>query len=837
MKKTVIIILSLSICLVSGKSQKQIEKLMKSLQDQYQIYTIEDLHKLKSKLSVANRTSTNRDMSDIVGGWSIDHTNIGMYVTVGTDQSITNSVALMGLDSAEGGIVADHINYDTELNYMIDASIFEEDEEEDYDYDPNGDNDNDYDRNADALTYAQDYVDDNSSQYNQSTFDLVTEFTLTVDGDNVTGGLGGSNPGNCEINWPEDPFKMAVYSFVSEYVLEEGGSVGCFVDDENLDQSYGEFALEMESGWTGNDDDDDDDDDYSYGPRIAAYLTDLDPSLGGQVYFDDTDTEATITFLDVPLIENSSALNTFQMQLIYETDEVVMSYKDLSLSGQNTFDAPGGLAIGIANGEGNYDDVDLSESSGQSYLNPVQGFSNSNELDMEYKKITFTPDAEFLEYSIMVETITDLPGTYSNEITVDDDDYTSQLLSSDFMFYGESWDQIFINNDGNIGFEYGDETCVCWICDNGDGDCAAQYLAGGDDNGDGEDDGPDFMIMNFDFFNFFAFMFGVPLEGVEHPLLVSIDLEEEKVLAQGLTPFGQEPDIYFANPTDFDSYITIDTIESTITFSGLDLIDTTGAVMLKLDGTIGPGMIDLMADEVTEIPFPLIMMDEGNEPEIHMIFYEDSTGITVEMFEDYYYNEEIVDTSDFEWYATSDSIYLIQEDNYENIERVAVAYEFNGDTLIVIAEEHPCDEYIDYYNSTMEECMEGISEELTMLAELDDVVDFFVLEESIMIPISMVSIPPDVGTMPQQFSLYPAYPNPFNPITTIRFDVGDATVNITSLQIYDITGRNVATLINEQIDPGNYELQWNASDHPSGVYFSELISGSTRLTRKMVLLK
>ena len=133
--------------------------------------------------------------------------------------------------------------------------------------------------------------------------------------------------------------------------------------------------------------------------------------------------------------------------------------------------------------------------------------------------------------------------------------------------------------------------------------------------------------------------------------------------------------------------------------------------------------------------------------------------------------------------------------------------------------------------------MEEISEELTMLAELEDVDDFFVLEESIMIPISMVSIPPDVGTMPQQFSLYPAYPNPFNPVTTIRFDVGDATVNITSLRIYDITGRNIATLINEQIDPGNYELQWNGSEHPSGVYFSELISGSTRLTRKMILLK
>jgi len=329
------------------------------------------------------------------------------------------------------------------------------------------------------------------------------------------------------------------------------------------------------------------------------------------------------------------------------------------------------------------------------------------------------------------------------------------------------------------------------------------------------------------------FMFGIAPEGVDNPLIVMVGFEEEIVMAQGLTAFGEDPDFYFANPSDFASYITVDTIESTITFSQLDLIDTTGTVMLSLNGTIGPGMVDILADVETELPFPFFEEDAGD---YYTTFYEDSTGITWEIFEDYY-NEEIVDTSDFEWYATSDSIYLIKEDNYENIERDAFAYEFNGDTLIVISEDRPCDEYIDYYNSTMDDCMEEISEELTMLAELEDVDDFFVLEESIMIPISMVSIPPDVGTMPQQFSLYPAYPNPFNPVTTIRFDVGDATVNITSLRIYDITGRNIATLINEQIDPGNYELQWNGSEHPSGVYFSELISGSTRLTRKMVLLK
>ena len=837
MKKTVIFILLLSICFGSENYQNQMKKLIKSLQDQYQIHSPEDLHKLKSQLSAVNRTNSNMDMSDIVGEWSVDYIKAGLYVTVGTDQSIFNILSLMGLDSAEGGIIANHDSYDAELNYLIAGSFLDgDDEENDDDDDPVDDNENDYDRNADALTYAQNYVDDNSSQHNQSTFDLVTEFNLTVDGDNVTGGLGGNNPGNCEINWPEDPYKMAIYSFVSEYVLEEGASVGCFVDNDNLDQTYENVALDMESGWSG-DDDDDDDDDYSYGPRIGAYLTDLDPSSGGNVYFDETSTEATITFLDVPLIENSSALNTFQMQLVYETDEVVISYKDLSLSGENAFDSPGGLAIGIANGEGRYDDVDLSESSNQSYSNPVEGFSSSNELDMENKKITFTPNEDHSEYSITVETITDLPGSYSNEITVNDDDFTSQSLSSDFKYYGISYDEIFINNDGNIGFEDGDDTCVCWICDDGDGDCAAQYLAGGDGDGDGDDDGPDFMIMNFDFFNLFAFMFGIPPEGVDNPLLVSIDLEEEMITAQGLTPFGQDPDVYFASPTNLESYFSIDTIESTITFSGLDLMDTTGTVMFKLDGTIGPGMIDIVADVETEIPIPFFGEDNGLNPgeENYMTFYEDSTGMEVNMYEDDYSNV-MTDTSDFEWYATSDSIFVTFEDN-EDGEPDAVAYEFNGDTLIVSEEEHQCDEYMSYYNSTMEECMEEIAEEFTMLAELEDVVDFYVYEETGMISVSMVSISPEEGALPKQFALYPAYPNPFNPVTTIRFDVGDATTNKTSLRIYDINGRNVATLVNEQMDSGNYELQWNASGHPSGVYFSELISGSTRLTQKMVLLK
>ena len=645
MKKTVIIILSLSICLASGKLQKQMDKLMKSLHDQYQIYTPEDLHKLKSQPSAADRTNSNRDMSDIVGEWYVDHTNIGLYVTVGTDQSIPNGAALMALDTAEGSITATHNDWETELNYLLDGSLLEGDDDDD----PSDDNDNDYYRNFGALTYAQDYVDDNSSQYDQSTFDLMTEFSLTVDGDNVTGGLGGDNPENCEINWPEDPYRMAVYSFVSEYVLEEGGSVGCFVDSDTLDQTYEDVALDMESGWTGGGGDD-----------------------------------------------------------------------DYTVCGGMSSDDPDWVCC----------------------------------------------DCDCMDYDDM-------------ECLADDEDCLENL-----------------------------------VCD------------------DDEDGGPELIIMNFDFMNFFMFMFGIAPEGVDNPLIVVVGFEEEMVIAQGLTAFGEDPDSYFANPSDFASYITVDTIESTITFSQLDLIDTTGAVALRLNGTIGPGMIDLVAGVETELPFPAIL-NEANQEEMYMTFFEDSTGIEVQIYEDYYY-EEVADTSEFDWYATSDSLYMLFEDEEE---WEPTFYEFSSDTMIISGEEYPCDDY--YYYYSMDECMEEISEELPMLVGLEDVDDFYVHGEQIMIPAGddAVSISPDASTLPKKFALYPAYPNPFNPVTTIRFDVGDATADITSLRIYDITGRNVATLVNEQMDSGNYELNWNASGHPSGIYFSELISGSTRLTQKMVLLK
>jgi len=88
---------------------------------------------------------------------------------------------------------------------------------------------------------------------------------------------------------------------------------------------------------------------------------------------------------------------------------------------------------------------------------------------------------------------------------------------------------------------------------------------------------------------------------------------------------------------------------------------------------------------------------------------------------------------------------------------------------------------------------------------------------------------------PHSFALHPAFPNPFNPTTTIRFSVEET--HTSQLRIYDITGRLVETLVNGKMDPGNHELQWHTSQQTSGLYFAELVSGNQQHVQKLILLK
>ncbi len=93
----------------------------------------------------------------------------------------------------------------------------------------------------------------------------------------------------------------------------------------------------------------------------------------------------------------------------------------------------------------------------------------------------------------------------------------------------------------------------------------------------------------------------------------------------------------------------------------------------------------------------------------------------------------------------------------------------------------------------------------------------------------------DSGQIPEHFALLQNYPNPFNPSTTIKYSV-PAGVHIT-LQIFDILGRNVATLVNEEKLPGKYEVKFDASHLSSGVYFYQLRSYNYNEIKKLLLIK
>ncbi len=89
--------------------------------------------------------------------------------------------------------------------------------------------------------------------------------------------------------------------------------------------------------------------------------------------------------------------------------------------------------------------------------------------------------------------------------------------------------------------------------------------------------------------------------------------------------------------------------------------------------------------------------------------------------------------------------------------------------------------------------------------------------------------------IPQEYALEQNYPNPFNPSTTIRFSI-PTSGNVT-LKVYDIVGKEVATLHQGELAAGTYNFKWNASNMASGIYFYKLSSDNFNQVKKMVLMK
>jgi hypothetical protein len=93
----------------------------------------------------------------------------------------------------------------------------------------------------------------------------------------------------------------------------------------------------------------------------------------------------------------------------------------------------------------------------------------------------------------------------------------------------------------------------------------------------------------------------------------------------------------------------------------------------------------------------------------------------------------------------------------------------------------------------------------------------------------------DEPLVPLTFLLRQNYPNPFNPSTTISFSL--PLKSLVSLKVYDLLGREVTTIVSEEMSAGNYSRQWNANGMSSGVYFYRLQAGSSAEVKKLVLLR
>ncbi|MAT59711.1 MAG: peptidase S8 [Ignavibacteriae bacterium] len=107
-----------------------------------------------------------------------------------------------------------------------------------------------------------------------------------------------------------------------------------------------------------------------------------------------------------------------------------------------------------------------------------------------------------------------------------------------------------------------------------------------------------------------------------------------------------------------------------------------------------------------------------------------------------------------------------------------------------------------------------------------------------------VSVKRENNNLPMEFSLSQNYPNPFNPTTSIEYTIPNVeTLRATSqmqnvsLKVFDILGREVKVLVNEQQSAGKYRVNFNASDLSSGVYIYQLKSGSNISAKKMMLIK
>jgi Secretion system C-terminal sorting domain len=124
---------------------------------------------------------------------------------------------------------------------------------------------------------------------------------------------------------------------------------------------------------------------------------------------------------------------------------------------------------------------------------------------------------------------------------------------------------------------------------------------------------------------------------------------------------------------------------------------------------------------------------------------------------------------------------------------------------------------------------------ITGLRANQNVIDIIVIKTDKNGLTQVIGIEPINSFIPRDFKLYQNYPNPFNPTTKIKFDV--AKGGEIKIILYDILGREIRNIVDENLKAGSYEINFKASNLSSGIYYYSLIAGGFRETNKMVLIK
>jgi hypothetical protein len=309
------------------------------------------------------------------------------------------------------------------------------------------------------------------------------------------------------------------------------------------------------------------------------------------------------------------------------------------------------------------------------------------------------------------------------------------------------------------------------------------------------------------------------------------------------TAGGEMVDYYYEieNAGDF---ITIDTTLMRVDIAALTVANDAGDTTYTISGSIVPGTMDLVADTPFEMPF--FDEDFGPDPDedetMTWQFFEDGTGYEIFSGFDYYYGYyEYSDTSEIEWLATDDSISIIfhgYDDYYgyyyEYSDSITLAYEVADDMLSLSAEFDFCeDEYYYYY---YDDCYEMFEMQFG-ITDIQDITMDFSMEMSYNGPLAIAG---EIELQPDEFRLYNAYPNPFNPTTTLKYEMGSA--GPVFIDVFNVSGRKIRSLYNGIQSPGQHEIRWDARDDrgrqvSSGIYLFKVHVNGKQQTAKALLLK